>query len=55
MDAMLLSGWLGRDVEIPIDDDLYLEELNKRVATSRQKEAVDMVLDTEGTYGSKGN
>ncbi len=53
MDAMLLSSFLGRDVEIPIDDDLYLEELNKRVATSRQKEAVDTVLDTEGTYGSK--
>lgn len=53
MDSMLLSTWLGRAVELPIDDDLYLEELNKRIATGRTKEAVDVVLDTEGTYGSK--
>ena len=53
MDAMLLSSFLGRDVEIPIDDELYLEELNKRVATGRQKEVGDVVLNTEGTYGSK--
>jgi len=55
MDSMLLSTWLGRSVELPIDDDLYLEELNKRIATGRKKEAVDVVLDTEGTYGSKKN
>jgi len=53
MDSMLLSTWLGRAVELPIDDDLYLEELNKRIATGRTKEAVDVVLDTEGTYGSE--
>ncbi len=53
MDSMLLSTWLGRDVAIPVDDDLYLEELNKRIATGRQKSGCDRVLDTEGTYGSK--
>ncbi|MBQ9760649.1 MAG: Gfo/Idh/MocA family oxidoreductase [Clostridia bacterium] len=52
MDSMLLSTWLGKTVELPIDDDLYLEELNKRIATSRVKEAVDIVIDTEGSYGS---
>ena len=53
MDSMLLSTWLGKDVAIPIDDELYLSELNKRVATGREKSGCDRVLDTEGTYGSK--
>ncbi len=54
MDAMMLSSWLGKEVTLPIDDDLYLAELNKRIATGRTKEDVgDVVLDTEGTYGSK--
>ena len=53
MDACLLSEWLGRMVELPIDDDLYLSELKKRIATSRRKENVnDTVADTAGTYGS---
>ena len=50
MDAMLLSTWLGKKVELPIDDDLYLNELNKRIASGRSKEDVTVVLDTEGTY-----
>ena len=53
MDSMLLSTWLGKTVELPIDDDLYLAELNKRIATGRVKEGCDIVLDTEGSYGSK--
>ena len=53
MDAMLLSTWLDKPVQIPIDDDLYYEELKKRIAVSRRKEnVVETVLDTEGTYGS---
>ena len=52
MDAMMLSGWLGKEVTLPIDGDLYLAELNKRIATGRVKEAVeDRVLDTQNTYG----
>jgi predicted dehydrogenase len=50
MDSMLLSTWLGQTVSLPIDGDLYLDELNKRIATGRKKEGVDVVLDTEGTY-----
>ena len=50
MDSMLLSTWLGKTVSLPIDGDLYLAELNKRIATGRKKEGVDVVLDTEGTY-----
>ncbi|MBQ7336302.1 MAG: Gfo/Idh/MocA family oxidoreductase [Clostridia bacterium] len=54
MDSMMLSTWLGKTVTLPIDDDLYLEELNKRIATGRTKESTgDVVLNTEGTYGSK--
>ncbi len=54
MDSMMLSTWLGKEVALPIDDDLYLEELNKRIATGRTKESTgDAVLNTEGTYGSK--
>lgn len=30
--ATLLSSWLGREVENPVDEELYLEELNKRIA-----------------------
>jgi predicted dehydrogenase len=51
--AMHLSSWLGRPVEIPVDEDLFLEELNKRRATSRHKENVtEVTFSTVGTYGS---
>ncbi len=50
MNSMLLSTWVGKTVSLPVDEDLYLSELQKRIATGRQKEAVDVVLDTEGTY-----
>jgi predicted dehydrogenase len=54
MDSMMLSQWLGKSVALPIDDELYLEELNKRSATGRTKEGVvETVLHTEGTYGSR--
>ncbi len=51
--AMHLSAFLGRPVELPIDEDLYYNELMKRVATSRRKTHVHAVTaDTSGTYGS---
>ncbi len=54
MDAMLLSTWLDKAVSLPIDDDLYYEELKKRIAVSRRKtNVVEIVADTEKTYGSK--
>ena len=50
-DAMLLSTWLDRTVSLPIDDDLYYDELMKRVKTSRRKEnVVSTVTDLEGTF-----
>ncbi|MGI6654011.1 MAG: Gfo/Idh/MocA family protein [Christensenellales bacterium] len=30
--AMLLSSWLGREVDNPVDENLFLAELNKRIA-----------------------
>ncbi len=48
--AMHLSSWLKREVEIPFDQDLFLEELNKRRRESRKKEGTGVVFDTEGSY-----
>ena len=53
MNAMLLSTWLNRAIELPIDDELYLEELNRRIAESTvvKKDTPDVVLDISGSYG----
>ena len=50
--CMHLSAWLGKDIVVnELDDELYYEELMKRVATSRRKENVKaVVVDTSGTY-----
>ena len=39
--AMLLSAWLGREVELPIDGELFYEELKKRIAVSKPRVSVD--------------
>ena len=50
--AMHLSSFLGKPIELPLDEDLYYEELMKRVKTSRLKENVSAVFaDTSNTYG----
>ena len=50
--AMHLSSWLGKPVELPIDEDLFFEELMKRVKTSRRKENIfEEVADTSSSYG----
>ncbi len=48
--AMHLSSWLNKTVEIPFDEDIFLEELTKRRASSRKKTGTGIVFDTEGTY-----
>ena len=30
--AILLSSWLEKEVDLPVDEDLYLAELNKKIA-----------------------
>lgn len=50
--AMHLSAFLGKEIELPFDEQLYYDELMKRVATSRKKENVEAVVaDTGNTYG----
>ncbi|MBR5059691.1 MAG: Gfo/Idh/MocA family oxidoreductase [Clostridia bacterium] len=50
--AMHLSSWLDKTVEIPFDEDLYLQELKKRIATSRVKEDFPgTVADLKGSFG----
>ena len=55
MNAIELSGWKGGErVTLPVNEDEYLEELNKRRATSRLKECDDsFVQNTGGSYGVK--
>ena len=48
--AMHLSSWLDKTVDVPFDEDLYLEELNKRRATSRAKKDTGVTFNTEGSY-----
>ena len=48
--AMHLSSWLKQPVRIPFDEELFLSELNKRRAGSRQKAETDVVFDTDGSY-----
>ena len=52
--AMHLSSWLEKPVNLPIDEDLFLEKLNEHRANSKKKENVqDITFDTTGSYGSK--
>lgn len=53
--AMHLSAFLDKEIELPFDEELYYNELMKRVATSRRKDNVKAVFaDTSNTYrGSK--
>ena len=51
--AMHLSAWTNEMVELPLDEDLFLEKLNERRAGSKQKSNVaEAVFDTKGSYGS---
>ena len=54
MNAIELSGWKGGvSVTLPVDGDEYLDELNKRVKTSRLKKVDDnRVESTANTFGS---
>ena len=55
MNAIELSGWKnGAEVTLPVNEDEYLEELNKRRATSRLKTGGDdKIADMGNTFGSK--
>ncbi len=51
IDAMLLSAWQNRTVAIPVDDDEYLQELQKRVAVSKLKDTGDLLIDNSMSFG----
>ncbi len=48
--AMHLSAFLGRPVELPLDEDLYYDCLSRRVAGSRHKSTPSILADTAETY-----
>lgn len=49
--AMYLSTWLDKPITLPIDEDLYYKELQKRVKSSTVKKDVEeRTLDVDGTY-----
>lgn len=49
--AMHLSSFLGKEVELPIDEELYYNELMTRVKTSRRKtSSASVFADTSDTY-----
>ncbi|MGL5434594.1 MAG: Gfo/Idh/MocA family protein [Lachnospiraceae bacterium] len=48
--AMHLSSWLDQTITMPFDEELFLKELNKRRASSREKQDMDVVMDTAGSY-----
>ena len=49
--AMHLSSFTNSKITLPLDEELYYNELMKRVATSRRKENVTAVFaDTSSTY-----
>jgi predicted dehydrogenase len=54
--AMHLSSWLNRPVELPFDEELFLNELNERRASSRKKDTItEATFSTAGSFGSGGN
>ena len=48
--AMLLSTGTDSWVDIPVDADLYYDELQKRVATSRVKEGPSRTMDVKDSF-----
>ena len=48
--AMYLSSWLDKTIELPFDEDLFFSELNRRRKLSKNKEDKGIVFDTTGTY-----
>lgn len=48
--AIHLSAFKHRWIDLPIDEDEFLEELQKRITSSKEKNVTEKVLDTENTY-----
>jgi predicted dehydrogenase len=48
--AMMLSTWTDNWVDIPVDEDLFYDELQKRVKTSKTKTAAGGPMKVDGTF-----
>ena len=48
--AMHLSSWLGKPVDIPFDEQLFKDLLMERCRHSRHKEESDVTFDTKDSY-----
>ena len=46
--AMMLSTWLDKEVTLPFDDELFYEELKKRIAVSKMREPKVTKLEIQG-------
>lgn len=53
--AAFLSSWLDKTVEIPFDEELYLELLNRKIENSSYKKVTreQICTDMNSTYGSQ--
>jgi len=50
--AMLLSAWTDGWVDLPVSEDLYYEELQKKIAAStvEKNASANKVVDIDGTF-----
>jgi len=48
--AMFLAAWTDDWVDIPVDEDLFYDELQKRVKTSKVKDGAGKTMDVSGTF-----
>ena len=51
INSMLLSSWLDKTVELPVDEDVYLAELQKHIDVSREKGTKDILIDNSMSFG----
>ncbi len=52
--AIYLSSWLDKTIELPVDPELYFAELSKKIENSKyeKKDVKETVADLSGTYNS---
>ena len=48
--AMHLSSWLDKTVEVPVDEAVYLDLLQKKIASSEEKSGGSATLDIKGSF-----
>lgn len=51
--AMMESSWKNEWIKLPNDGEDFLKMLEEKIKNSKLKEDVDVVLDTDGSYGYK--